>query len=384
MLDDLDRIPWSTLEHAYGDAGDIPNLLRAMVSSDSDERAWAEDMLDMGPFHQGSLYGCTPYVVRVLLQLVQEEKTPETAWILEYVSQIVDAALLSFPLTGPVLPHPEQAYAAQILDEVRAQWPLVLSLLEHPDGQIRLALLRLLVLLQTDVPQLEDVLAEQLTAETDASLRAAAVFCFSLVADPAHLSPIQRMLEENTESPVVRIAAGFGLIAALKEAVADDALAAFCALIVNEMAALDTFEELYAEELTPLGAPEGKDRLLDCLLQAWSPSQRSQLVYALLRIYARLPLARSGGIRVGSGYYLNAMILIAFPEGQLAPKTTIRELNDLQRRVLEAFQQYDMPSIQWNVYFTEDYRRVLGFDFRSEAEFRAFMAGTRPAKQAKS
>jgi hypothetical protein len=339
MLDDLDRIPWSTLEHAYGDAGDVPNLLHAMVSSDPDKRAWAEDMLDMGPFHQGSLYSCTPYVVRVLLQLVQGDETRETAWILEYVSRVVDAALWRVAVSEPHAPDPdhelEQAYAAQILAEVRAQWPLVLSLLKHSDGQIRLALLRLLVLLKTDVPQLEGVLAEQLTAETDDALRAATVFCFSLVADPAHLAPIGRMLEANTKSPVIRIAAGFGLIAALKENIADSALAAFCAVIANETPALDTFEELYAEKLTPLGAPAGKDRLLDCLLQAWLPSQRSQLVHALLRIYARLPTARSIGIRVGSGYYLNAMILLAFPDGQLAPETTIRDLNDLQRRVLK-------------------------------------------------
>jgi len=387
MLDDLDRIPWSTLQHAYGDAGDIPDILRAMVSSDPDKREWAEDMLDMGPFHQGSLYSCTPYVVQVLLQLVQDEETPETVWILEYVSRVVDAALWRGAVSEPRAYDPdhelEQAYATQILAEVRAQWPLVLSLLEPPDGQIRLALMRLLVLLKTDVPQLEGILAEQLTAETDDTLRAASVFCFSLVADPKHLAPIQRMLEETTESPVVRTAAGFGLIATLKEEVADSALATFCSLISGETPALDTFEELYAEKLTPLGAPVGKDRLLDCLLQAWSSSQRSQLVHALLRIYARLPLARSIGIRVGSAYYLNSMVLLAFPDGQLAPETTIRDLNDLQRRVLEAFQQYDMPAIQWNHYGPTDYRWTLGFDFRSEADFLAFMAGTRPAKQSK-
>jgi hypothetical protein len=387
MLDDLDRIPWSTLEHAYGNAGDIPDILRAMTSSDSDRRAWAEDMLDMGPFHQGSLYSCTPYVVGVLLQLVQEEESPETAWIVEYVSRVVDAALWRGAVSEPHAPDPDQelelAYAAQILAEVRLYWPLVMSLLEHPDGQIRLALLRLLVLLQSDVPHLENVLAERLTAEPDDALRAATVFCFCLVADPTHLSPVQRMLEQGTESPMIRIAAGFGLIAALKEEVADSALAAFCEVIVNEEAALDAFEELYAEKLSPLGAPAGKDRLLDCLLQAWSSSQRSQLVQALLRIYSRLPLARSIGIRVGSGYYFNAMVQLAFPDGQLAPETTIRDLTDLQRRVLEAFQQYDMPSTQWNHYGPTDYRWTLGFDFRSEADFLAFMAGARPAKQGK-
>jgi hypothetical protein len=384
MLDDLDRIPWSTLQHAYGGAGDVPNLLRAMSSSDPDKREWAEDMLDMGPFHQGSLYSCTPFVVRVLLQLVQEEKTPETAWILEYVSQIADVALSYFTVAELVPADPEQAYAAQILNEVRAQWPLVLSLLNHPDGQIRLALLRLLVLLKADVPQLEGILAEQVTNETDGAVRAAAVFCYCLVADPTHLAPIQRVLEENTKSPVIRIAAGFGLIASLKEEVADSMLAAFCAVIANETPALDTFEDLYAEKLAPSGAPEGKDRLLDCLLQAWSPSQRTELVHALLRIYARLPMARSIGIRAGSGYYLITMVQLAFPEGRLAPEATIRDLNDLQRRVLEAFQQYDLPSIKWNHYGPTDYRWTLGLDFRSEADFLAFMAGTRPAKESKT
>jgi hypothetical protein len=384
MLDRLDDIPWSSLEHAYGDAGDMPNLLRALVSSDPDQRAWAQDMLDMGPFHQGSLYSCTPFVVRVVLQIAQEEDAADLPWILQYVSRVLAAAIYFLSISEPPPEDPERAFAAQILVEIRAQWPLLLSLFEHPDVHVRLALLRLLVLLKADLPHLNTDLAEKLTVETDESMRAALVFCVSLVVENAPLPPVQRTLETTTESPLVRIAAGFGLIAAVKEQIADEALAAFCEVIVDQFAPLDKFEDIYAEYLTPLGAPLGKDRLLECLQQRWSLNQRSQIILALLSIYARLPMARSGGIRVGSGYYLETMVRVAYPDGKLAPETTIRDLNDFQRRILEAFQQYDMPSMQWDVYHLDaDYRLLLGFDFRSETDFLEFMSGERTAQRTK-
>jgi hypothetical protein len=382
MLDNLDDIPWSELEHAYGSAGDIPNVLRAVVSSDPAQRSWAQDMLDMGPFHQGSIYSCTPFVVHVLLQIVQEEGTADLPWILEYVSQVLAAALFVLSTSEPPSQDPEQAFAAQILVEIRAQWPLLFSMLEHVDPHVRLALLRLLVLLKADLPHLETVMAEMLTVETDESIRPALVFCSSLVAGSAPLPLVQRMLETTAESPLVRIASGFGLIAAEKERIADEALAAFCEAIVDHFAALDRFEDIYAEYLTPLGAPLGKERLLDCLQQRWSLNQRSQIILALLSIYAQLPVARSGGIRIGSGYYLEAMVRLAYPDGKLTPETTIRDLSDIQRRVLEAFQQYDMPSTKWNHYtLHSDYRLLLGFDFQSETDYLEFMSGERSAQR---
>lgn len=104
---------------------------------------------------------------------------------------------------------------------------------------------------------------------------------------------------------------------------------------------------------------------------------------ALQKIYAQLPLDTSFGVRIGSGYFLGTMVRLAFPKGKLAPETTIRDLTDTQRSVLEAFQKYDMPHVTWNVYHSYDYRTVLGFSFRSEADFLDFMAGKRSARDAK-
>lgn len=98
MLEGLDDIPWSTLEHAYGDAADIPNIIRVLVSSDPGQREWAQDMLDMGPFHQGSLYSCTPFVVRVLLQIAPVQDTVNLAWVLEYVARVLAVAMETVPV----------------------------------------------------------------------------------------------------------------------------------------------------------------------------------------------------------------------------------------------------------------------------------------------
>jgi hypothetical protein len=200
------------------------------------------------------------------------------------------------------------------------------------------------------------------------------------------LPSIHGILGKNTEPALVRIAAGFGLICASKEHIEDKTLTTFCDVIANNFVALNGFEEMYGEYLTPLGAPWGKERLLECLQRGWSSHQRDQLVRALLSVYAQLPTAQSFSgrvLRVGCAYYLEAMVHLAFPEGRLAPETTIRDLNDLQRRILEAFQQYDMPSIEWNEYSPSDYRMILGFDFRSEADFLDFMSGERSAQRTK-
>jgi hypothetical protein len=266
MLAGLDEIPWSTLEHAYGDAGDIPNLIRTLVSSNPDEREWAQDMLDMGPFHQGSLYSCTPFVVRFLLQQVQERDAPDKPWMLQYVSRVLASAL--YFLAGPDdisdsedgALDVDMAIAEQVVAEIRPHLLHLMRFLEESDADARLTLLRLLVLLKADFRNVDKVLEEQLRVETQESLRAALVFCLSLAADSVTLpSPLAlATLEGASAPPLVRIAAGFGVLATMGGAVPGNVVTDFCGLIADNFHALEGFEEIYAEYLTPLGAPPGK------------------------------------------------------------------------------------------------------------------------------
>ena len=68
MLDGLDDIDWSTLQHAYGSADDVPDHLRALT-----DPARFDDALEAlygTVFHQGSRYPATPHVVPCAIALI--------------------------------------------------------------------------------------------------------------------------------------------------------------------------------------------------------------------------------------------------------------------------------------------------------------------------
>ncbi|VEP11572.1 conserved hypothetical protein [Hyella patelloides LEGE 07179] len=69
MLDSLDAVPWEDLEHAYGSASDVPDLLRRLLDPNSKERSRVLDELYGNVFHQGTRYPATPYVVPFLIEM---------------------------------------------------------------------------------------------------------------------------------------------------------------------------------------------------------------------------------------------------------------------------------------------------------------------------
>ncbi len=56
MLDDLERIDWSRLTHAYGSADAVPGMIRALRSPDERTRVKAGRGLSATIFHQGTRF----------------------------------------------------------------------------------------------------------------------------------------------------------------------------------------------------------------------------------------------------------------------------------------------------------------------------------------
>jgi hypothetical protein len=81
----LDQINWSHLEHAYGSARDVPDLLRALTSGDSEIDVF--ERLFTALYHQGSVYSATPKVIPFLLQLLGEGRHSSLIHFLEAVSE---------------------------------------------------------------------------------------------------------------------------------------------------------------------------------------------------------------------------------------------------------------------------------------------------------
>ena len=82
LLAGLEEIDWAGLRHAYGPAGDVPGLLRALVSESPAERRRAVHGLYSNVFHQGSRYEATAYAVPFLARLALDPRTPQRDAIL--------------------------------------------------------------------------------------------------------------------------------------------------------------------------------------------------------------------------------------------------------------------------------------------------------------
>ncbi|MFF3853115.1 hypothetical protein [Micromonospora sp. NPDC002575] len=82
MFDGIDDIDWVRLGHAYGSAGDVPGLLRALRSPDEGERQAAFGSLYANIFHQGTRYEASAYAVPFLLELLADPATPDRELVL--------------------------------------------------------------------------------------------------------------------------------------------------------------------------------------------------------------------------------------------------------------------------------------------------------------
>jgi hypothetical protein len=90
MLKDIDAVPWRSLRHAYGEAADVPRLIRALASADREQRQPALRELFGCLLHQGTVYEATALAVPFLFELLASPTTAERNWIAFLVACIAD------------------------------------------------------------------------------------------------------------------------------------------------------------------------------------------------------------------------------------------------------------------------------------------------------
>jgi hypothetical protein len=62
VLEGLDQIEWHTLEHAYGEADDVPTLLQDGASQHEEASGTALETLSLSTCHQGTIYSASAYL----------------------------------------------------------------------------------------------------------------------------------------------------------------------------------------------------------------------------------------------------------------------------------------------------------------------------------
>lgn len=199
MLERLASVDWSSLTHAYGAADDVPDLIRALDSTDPEERDGAFEALYGNIFHQGTRYAATPHAIPFLVELASQpspKSLPELlGLIVSCVAGYFSASYGPAHATGPVWgggSPPMADYGEN--DEIRAGCedaaapviPAALRLLHHDSAEVRENAAWLLAALRKFASQNELVprLADRLSAELNPRVRAMRVFAIG------HLAPI--------------------------------------------------------------------------------------------------------------------------------------------------------------------------------------------------
>lgn len=88
MINDLKSIDWTSLGHAYGPAGDVPQWLRDMASPDAKVREQAFSNFYSAAHHQGDVYPCTVASLPFLFDLAASPSTPDRASVVALIVSI--------------------------------------------------------------------------------------------------------------------------------------------------------------------------------------------------------------------------------------------------------------------------------------------------------
>jgi hypothetical protein len=90
MLEGLNKVDWTKLTHAYGEASDVPELIRSLASKDKEERKNALWELYGNIFHQGTRYEATPHAIPFIFELIRDPQVLDKANLIKFT---VDLAL---------------------------------------------------------------------------------------------------------------------------------------------------------------------------------------------------------------------------------------------------------------------------------------------------
>ncbi|MFK0019947.1 hypothetical protein [Streptomyces sp. NPDC090798] len=179
--EELNEVDWAALEHAYGPAGDVPEMIRVLYAEESPQTERGENVgeeLINNLNHQGSLYPATLEAVPFLAHLALH-----VSWHREAVLEVL-TGLAELDEWG--VPAPE-SLGGRVRAAVLAELPLLMGCLTDPDPFVRQAAIRLACVGPRPAgPAVVRTLADLYESDPSASTRADALTALALLdPDPA-------------------------------------------------------------------------------------------------------------------------------------------------------------------------------------------------------
>ncbi|MGW0390256.1 HEAT repeat domain-containing protein [Streptomyces sp. NPDC003042] len=180
MLTGIENVDWASMEHAYGDASDVPLLLRGLASDDPAEREVALDGMYGAVHHQGDVYACTVACVPFLFALLLRPTVRDRGSVLELLCSIA----------GVEEPDPEEIWTDFEDEDEHAAWVAnyvaasamtrgrsaeLFALLDDPDPELRAVVPGALVRLHAHPGRVLSGLRQRLRDEPSAAVARALV-----------------------------------------------------------------------------------------------------------------------------------------------------------------------------------------------------------------
>ncbi len=200
LLENLERIHWQGLSHAYGPATDVPACLRGLLG-DEEQRRGALQKLYGNIYHQGDRYSATPAAIPFLFELVLAPEVVNRAAILELVTHLVagdccfrngltlnDGERVLFfgrELLGDEARGEPPWIWRQCYDAALAFTPQLLELAAAPEPSLRLQATRLLGCFRTRAAEIAPRLAARVATEEFDDVRANLLFALHRLHGPA-------------------------------------------------------------------------------------------------------------------------------------------------------------------------------------------------------
>ncbi|CAK9087900.1 Uncharacterized protein SCF082_LOCUS45564, partial [Durusdinium trenchii] len=216
MLRTLDNVDWKSLEHAYGSAEDVPDLIRQLLSQDAKVRSDVMWHLYGNVFHQGTRYPATPYVIPFLIELCSNPDILDRGEILRFWGSLITGyfSVQERPTWGDGThiyfcgeiqegddddPYSEALH--QIYRNSLSAKELLFRLLTDEEVSVRAGAAWVLACLPTLGDPLIDRLRSQLRREANGWVRAAIAFSLGEIGDSDSL---RQILGSDTEHPAAR------------------------------------------------------------------------------------------------------------------------------------------------------------------------------------
>jgi hypothetical protein len=159
-LDGLDEIDWTALRHAYGQAGDVPGLLRGIARGPDPDSALSD--LDGEIYHQGGIvFPAARAALPYLVAMAGDSAVAVRPGLLDLIGRLVDEANTVSP--SWVDDGWPDAWAAAL--------PRILSLLDDPDVAVRRELTSTLSAARADADAVVPALRARWDAEDDGAVR---------------------------------------------------------------------------------------------------------------------------------------------------------------------------------------------------------------------